>query len=261
MRIALLSDIHGNCIALDAVLADIQEQGEPDEYWVLGDLAAFGPQPNECMDRLSELPNVRFTRGNADRYVTKGDRPPPSIEQVLAEPQKLPNLIEVTNSCTWTQGMVTAHGWFQFLDELPMEQRMTLPDGTRLLGVHASPGEDASRGIEPDTPVDELIALFSGANADLICVGHTHWPCNRIVEDVRVVNLGSVSNPRIPSLEGSYVMLDADESGYRVEHRFVAYDRDAVVRLLEERHHPAARFVRLFMEGGLIATQYCEPDL
>lgn len=260
MRIAILSDIHGNHIALEAVLADIQSQGIPDAYWVLGDLAALGAQPIESLQQVNSLPNVRFVRGNTDRYVTKGDRPPPAPEAVAANPDLLPVLLEVTNSFSWTRGMITAGGWFDFMDGLPIEQRLDLPDGTRLLGVHASPGEDDGPGVVPDSPAQNLTEMFANCEADLVCVGHTHWPANRHVGDVHVINLGSVANPRIPTLEATYVLLDADSSGYKVSHRFVSYDRDAVLQSVDAIHHPAAGFIQSFMRGEKIATQYGRPE-
>ena len=75
MRLALFSDIHGNPLALDAVLADIQRQGEVDAYWVLGDFAALGYDPVTPLEYLIALPNASFTRGNTDRYVVTEDLP------------------------------------------------------------------------------------------------------------------------------------------------------------------------------------------
>jgi len=75
MRLALLSDVHGNSIALDAVLADVDARGGADEYLVLGDLVALGHDPLGVLRRLRALPNVAFTRGNTDRYVVTGERP------------------------------------------------------------------------------------------------------------------------------------------------------------------------------------------
>ncbi len=77
MKNALLSDIHGNSVELDAVLEDIKSQGDVDAYWILGDLVAIGPDPVGVLQRLSILPNARFIRGNTDRYVVTGDRPHP----------------------------------------------------------------------------------------------------------------------------------------------------------------------------------------
>ncbi|MBO0795826.1 MAG: metallophosphoesterase family protein, partial [Ktedonobacteraceae bacterium] len=77
MRIAILSDIHGNPIALEAVLADIRAQGGVDAYWVLGDFSALGYDPVTPLQRVADLPNARFVRGNTDRYAVTGDLPMP----------------------------------------------------------------------------------------------------------------------------------------------------------------------------------------
>src|SRR5438132_4854139 len=73
MRLALLSDLHGNPIALDAVLADIQAHGGVDGYLVLGDLVAIGHDPVGVLERLVALPGARFVQGNTDRYVVLSD--------------------------------------------------------------------------------------------------------------------------------------------------------------------------------------------
>lgn len=88
MRLAIFSDIHGNPIALDAVLADIRARGGVDAYLVLGDLAAIGYDPVSVLERLVALPNVRFVRGNTDRYVVTDERPPPTLQDVRRNPPR-----------------------------------------------------------------------------------------------------------------------------------------------------------------------------
>jgi predicted phosphodiesterase len=146
MRIALLADIHGNELALNAVLRDIEARSGVNAYWILGDLVALGPQPVRVLEILSELPNTRFIRGNTDRYVVSGDRPSPSIEDAKSNSELMGALVEVANTFAWTQGMITAAGWLPWLQELPIELRIELPNGTRFLGVHASPGRDDGPG-------------------------------------------------------------------------------------------------------------------
>jgi len=248
MRIALLSDIHGNPIALDAVTADVQAQGGVDGYWILGDLAAIGHDPVGALERLAALPNVRFTRGNTDRYVVTGERPSPTFEAVESDPRLLPLLADVAQSFAWTQGAITATGWLEWLAALPLEQRMVLPDGTRLLGVHASPGSD-ERGVHPGLSQTELRSLFADCAADLVCVGHTHWPMGLHVDGVCVVNLGSVSNPLPPDLRASYVILEADDTGYRLQHRLADYDRQAVIAAAQQVRHPVAGYIARYMLG------------
>jgi predicted phosphodiesterase len=249
MRLAILSDVHGNTTALDAVLADVEAAGGVDGYWVLGDHAALGPNPTGAIERLAALPNARFVRGNTDRYTSSGDRPEPSPEEVVADPAKLPVALQVTASFAWTQGAVTATGQFDWLAGLPLEQRMTLPDGTRLLGVHAAPGEDDGPGINPAQSDDELAAILGPSDADLVIVGHTHFALDRTAGGARVVNLGSVSNPVTEDLRASYFLLDAGATGYRIERRRVAYDIAAVMAAVERIRHPASSFLLAFFRG------------
>ncbi len=249
MRIALFSDIHGNAVALDAVLADIATQGGVDEYWILGDLVAIGPQPLAVLERLAALPNARFTRGNTDGYIATGELPSPSHADVSADLTQLPIFEEVARTMAWTQGIVAISGWLPFLDALPLEQRLTLPNGARLLGVHAAPGQDNGDGLRPDYPEAYLRAQITGCEADLVCVGHTHWPMNIRLGNTHVVNLGSLSNHRTPELAAWYVLLEADSAGYRLQHRPVHYDRAAVIANLQAIRHPAQAFIVRHLQG------------
>lgn len=180
MRIAIISDIHGNSIALDATLADIEKE-KIDRFWILGDLVALGPDPIGVLERVSRLQNCSFIRGNTDRYVVTGDRPPPFPEDIGQDMEMIRIFAEFTSSLAWTQGAITAAGWFDWLAELPLEIHMTLPDGTNCLCVHATPGKDDGPGIEKDLPDSEIYKLLKGCTADLICVGHNHQQINRRV--------------------------------------------------------------------------------
>jgi predicted phosphodiesterase len=246
MRIAVLSDVHGNSIALDAVLADIEGLGGADEHWVLGDLCAIGFDPIGSLERLARLPGVRFVRGNTDRYVTTGARPEPTLADALAEPALMTQLLEVTNGFSWTRGAVSVTGWFDWLTELPIETRTVLPDGTRLLGVHASPGRDDGPGLTAKATDEELSALIDGCEADVICAGHTHRPIDRIVNGVRLVNLGSVSMPLDDDKRAKYVVIDGDESGYQLDARRVEVDRDAIIDACYRSGYPNPEYPAKF---------------
>ena len=185
LRLVAFSDVHGNPSALDAVLADVEQEGGADVFWVLGDHAALGPEPVEALATLAALPDATFTRGNTDRYVLTGDLPPPSI----GDP------VQSAAFFAWTRGVLTAGGWLEWLDTHPLEVRLTVPDGTRVLGVHASPGLDDGLGLRAEQSEDELEELIAGCEADLVLVGHTHMPVDRTHRGVRLVNLGSVSLP------------------------------------------------------------------
>jgi predicted phosphodiesterase len=243
MRVALLSDIHGNEIALSAVLRDIEARGGANAYWILGDLVALGPQPVRVLEILSGLPNARCIRGNTDRYVVSGDRPSPSIEEARSNSELLGTLVEVANTFAWTQGMITASGWLPWLQELPIDMRIALPNGTRFLGVHASPGRDDGPGIAPHMNAAEMAPLLKHCDADLVCVGHTHCPSEHTVGDVHVVNLGAVSLSLAEDKSASYVLLDAQENEYSVQHYSVPYDRAEVIVQLNRMRHPGREYL------------------
>lgn len=248
LKIALLSDLHGNLPALEAVLADIAAWGNVDAYWLLGDYAAMGPAPVKVLERINALPNARFIRGNTDRYIATGDRPAfPSTGTI--EPTQLPGLLEAAQSFSWTQGVVWAAGWREWLAALPLDFRETLPDGTRVLCVHASPGTDDGLGMRPTMSEAELAPLFANAEADIVFVGHTHWPQDRIIAGARVVNVGSVGLSFTPDGLASYVQLMVDGNSYGIEHQLVDYDRDATVAALTQQRHPAADFITGFIRG------------
>jgi predicted phosphodiesterase len=249
VRIALFSDIHGNTTALDAVLRDIDASGGADEYWVLGDLVALGHDPIGVYERLVALPSATVIGGNTDRYVVTGERPPPTLDQATADPALVAQVAEVAASFAWTAGCAAACGMTRWLVGLPQQHRAVLPDGTRVLAVHASPQSDGGKGISPRRTDDELRALLDGCDADIVFGGHTHRPEDRRVDDVRAVNLGSVSNPVPPDLRASYVIVDADSEGHRVEHRRVAYDHDAVIAALERVNHPGRAWLIAHQRG------------
>jgi predicted phosphodiesterase len=248
VRLGIISDLHGNRTALEAVVADGARQ-DVDSWWVLGDLVAIGPEPVATLELVANLPNARVTRGNTERYVLTGDRPPPHRLDVLDRPELLDLLISVEGSFSWTRGALAAHGWLGWTAQLPLETRMELPDGTRLLGVHASPGRDDGDGITPDRPEAELREELVGAGADIVCCGHTHQPTDRQIVEVRAVNVGSVSNPITDDLRASYAIVHADPLGHQVEHRRVHYDRDAFLALLERSGHPEIDHIASFQRG------------
>ncbi len=253
MRLAILSDIHGNPLALDAVLADIQSQGGVDAYWVLGDFTALGYDPVTPLEKVTSLAHASFTRGNTDRYVVTGDLPV-SPEKALQDPALLPEVIEAARSFSWTRGYLSGSSWLDWLTNLPLEVRLTLPDGTRMLGVHASPGRDDGPGIQSRHSDGELEQRLAGCEADLVIVGHTHVPLDRHVGGIHVVNLGSVSNPVTSGLQATYVLLDADEHGYTIQLRRVDYDREAVISAIEQSHHPTPSFLIAFMAGERVLS-------
>ncbi len=251
MRIAILSDIHGNHLAFDAVLQDIRRMGTVDSYWIVGDLVAMGPNPVAVAQRIRALPNQQSTRGNTDRWLAdihhEFPLTPAEISQAAQNNESAP--LELAYAMVWAQGALAASGDLDWITTLPLEYRTVLPDGTRVLCVHAAPGTDDGDGIRPTMSDEDFATAIAGAEADLIFVGHTHWALDRKINGVRVVNLGSISLQVLPDLRASYAILEVDEAGYKIEVRKVAYDHEAVVKQLASQQHPAYATIAAFLQG------------
>lgn len=247
--IALLADIHGNPIALDAVLSDIANNYRVDGYWFLGDYAALGFDPSGIIERLERLPGAHFIRGNTDRYVTDGDSPFPTLEDAKNKPELIEHHTRIARSFAWTAGALSSKGWLEWLAKLPLEIRFELPDGTRVLLVHASPGNDDGDGLHPGLSDAEFLQCVNGAGADLLIIGHTHLPFDRQIDKIRVVNPGSVSNPIAPDTRASYGILSLAEDHYHIHLRRVAFDLIRTIEATKAVNHPSWRYIEQFMQG------------
>jgi predicted phosphodiesterase len=236
MRVAFFSDVHGNLVALDAVLA---ASADVDEYWVVGDLVAHGPHPAAVLHRLMELPNARFVRGNTDRYVLTGDLP-----EFIDPTRDVQLAMDAARSFGWTRGAIGGRG-YEWLAALPIEERITLPDGTSVLLVHASPGRDSGRGIQPTMTDRELRdAGIPDAGARIVFVGHTHVPTEHTIDGVRVINLGSVSVPATDDRRAMWTLLTADMDGFTIERQYAEYDIEAFIAAVDDEHHPSAEWLK-----------------
>ena len=109
------------------------------------------PDPAAVLERLVALPDVVATRGNTERYTLTRDRPPPHAGDVLAHPELIDLFADVEGSFAWTRGALASTGWLPWLADLPLEVRIELPDGTRVLGVHGTPGRGRRRRDQPAT--------------------------------------------------------------------------------------------------------------
>lgn len=246
MRIAIFSDVHGNTLALDAVLADIASVGGVDAHWFVGDAAMIGFDPVGAVERLQSLPNLVTVRGNGDRRLATD---PNTVREVTnrilatAEPAEASIWRSVLADSEWTRDLLKAAGRYEWVAALPLEQRLQLPDGTRVLLVHAAPGTDEGSGIQDRHSDDDLRGILAGAEADLVFVGHTHRPLDRTVDGTRVVNLGSLSNPPDANKRAKWSLLVADAQGYTLERREVDYDIAAVCQRLLQDQVPAWEYI------------------
>jgi predicted phosphodiesterase len=164
VRAAVFSDVHGNLPALEAVLADAEDH-HVDEHWIIGDLVAHGPQPAATLQRLMSLPSARIVRGNTDRYVVTGDIS--GIIPPLDHPRtdkEIQGLVAATSAHAWTRGCITTVGGYDWLAALPVQHRVVLPNGSRvLLGHGRCPRHRSPRPRWQEVPDDSRDVLHATA--------------------------------------------------------------------------------------------------
>jgi putative phosphoesterase len=220
MRLAIISDIHGNLPALEAVLADIAAAGVQ-EIHHLGDLVGYNAFPDEVTARIKEL-GLHGVAGNYDLAVAA---PVPDPIGIYLNPAITDMAKDIYR---WTRARVT-EATRRHLLSLP--ERLTLNLGRRrALLTHGSP-RHVREYLRPRLTDAEVLAALAGVEEEIIITGHTHIPLVRRVADKLLVNPGSVGFPKDGDPRASYVLVQAD-GDIRVEIRRVPYDVDRAVAAL-----------------------------
>lgn len=277
-RYAILSDVHGNLEALEAVLSDANRQ-RIDGIWYLGDTVVYGPNPNECLQRLKEAlgdwPGTAVL-GNNDEAILKGEDPDQVLDDWLGRSGSTPHLDngyrtfrEATSAChRWTLQNLTAES-MSLLEAVPDAPRPVLANAVLL---HASPCEPVGKMGNYITAIPEAEEAFVCLKQYALCFyGHTHRMavfretvpdqiydnCEKLsreeltfkrlpLDDRRLlINPGSVGQPRDGDSRAAFAVLDADE-GY-VEFRRVDYSSTILhtLRKIQEAGLPDALAERL----------------
>jgi putative phosphoesterase len=226
MRVAIISDIHGNIAALEAVLADLKNQNVKTTY-CLGDLVGYAPFPNEVIDRI-QRDAIPAIMGNYDDGVGF-DRDECGCAYRDPEDQRLGDL-----SLQWTQKTVTRDRKL-FLQSLQAEIRFDA-DGKRFRLVHGSPRR-MNEYLFEDRPLSSFQRLAATSEAHVLIFGHTHKPYAKRVDGVLFINAGSVGKPKDGDPRACYVVLDTT-GDVDVEFRRVPYDIQAVASAIRRSELP-----------------------
>jgi predicted phosphodiesterase len=222
MRYALISDIHANLPALEAVLADLDARRDVDATYHLGDLVGYAPWPDEVVDLLRKRA-IAGVAGNYDS-TTAADYRHCGCRYEDARQEELSHL-----SYEWTRAHVSA-ATKQFLGALPfridVRPRGGHVAGPRLILLHGNPVLNTVYWTEdrPDGFCLQMAESVSARAGDVIAFGHTHRPWHREVEGVHFVNTGSVGRPKDGDPRAGYALVTMDGDGVAVEFVRVDYD-------------------------------------
>ena len=227
MKIAVISDIHGNMQALDAVLENIKKEN-CEKIFCLGDLAMAGPQPFETVEKIRELQKTTdFTiiQGNTDEMIANCDN---QILHMLEENN--PVMAHALESDITT----VSEEQKNYLRNLPSQKEIEI-EGLKILLVHGSPRKN-NENIFDNLKIEEVEEMISGTNADIIFCGHTHVPCGYQTNTKQtVVNTGSVGRPFSEEPKSCYTVLEINNREFSIKHNLVDYDFKTAAKLLEQR--------------------------
>ena len=220
MRVAILSDIHGNAVALEACLADLAAAGGADRIVAAGDLCMDGPRPRKVLRRLKEA-GAHVVRGNTDRMIALDD--PATYDE------------EDRQAIMWQRGAL-GQDWVAWLGAAPMTVVIG-NDAAGLLITHATPKRDDEH-IWPDASDAQLEALTEGVTQHTMAFGHLHVPYVRMWRDRMFVNVASAGLPKDGDSRAHYVILTQQSGGWSIRSRRVAFDVDKVERQIRKSGMP-----------------------
>ena len=242
-RIAVISDIHGNVAALEAVMADL-ERLAPDEVLVGGDLVGRGPEGAEVVRRIAAT-GWATIRGNHEEYLLEFRR------------GEVPG--DWLHGAEWSAArwMATELGETEaaWIEGLPFSAASRLAPGLRL--VHGTPSS-TREGIGPWLSDERLAAHLAEVEESLLVCAHTHRPLQRLVDGGLVVNVGSVGLPFNRDRRAQYAVFEpgGEGGGWRVELRQVDYDLERTFEVYERSGFLAeggvtARLLRMELEHAV----------
>lgn len=228
-RILFISDIHGNFDALKSITEEVSYE----EAFCLGDLVDYGPEPSECIDWIRRN-GVATVRGNHDNAV--------AYEVDCGCGYTYKHLSIATREYTWAS---IGGEDISFLKGLPLFIEKEI-DGIKLVLAHGSP-KSFFDYIYPDTPIDRIEELTAGISCDYLAVGHTHMPMQIASGGLKIINPGSVGQPRDGDIRASCLLLDTTTEEVKVIR--VAYDVEAVRKKIRKAMPHAEELESILMRG------------
>lgn len=234
MQLAVISDMHGNCLALEAVLEDLRLHGFSGSFACLGDAIQGGPQPAETAALLRSL-DCPVVMGNADDWLLRGEDTS-SVESVTEAQERVR---------AWSLSRLSGDD-IAFIESFQPTVQVPLEGGVSLLCFHGSPAS-FDELIFPETPEDEFQRMLGESTGSIMCGGHTHLQQIRRIGQFFFFNPGSVGlayNRNQPKDDfhldpwAEYAVLSSEGGRISLDLRRVPYNTDELIRIYEASGRP-----------------------
>jgi putative phosphoesterase len=238
MRVGFISDIHGNAVALEAVLDDLRKNGI-EKTFVLGDLCYRGPEPRRSLDLVRSL-NAEVIKGNADEWVVRGVQKGEVPDQAL----------EIMNiEREWTVSQLEPAD-LDYLKNLPTQINFEA-NGVAINAFHAT-CDSLFEVVLPDAD-DQTIEtkLTQTSDAQIYVYAHIHKPYIRYINGKIIMNIGSVGLPFDGMAKASYGLIEIEANGnLKTSIQRVGYDIEKTAKLYQDNNYPNAEMMIGVIRNG-----------
>jgi len=221
MEIAVLSDIHGNLTAFNAVLNDINKLGI-DKFIIAGDHIVDCPEPNEVLEIIKKL-NAYVIKGNREEYIL-------NYNKGLHDEWRRHKQMAAT---LWTYNVLDK-GNIKYIEKLPEQLSISLPGMDAIRVVHGSP-TNINEEIFPDKYPERIEKALKDIKEPVLICGHTHHPWSKTVYNKLIVNPGSVGVPFNKNKCAEYAVLTWEDNKWMVSHRQAGYDLKELEQLFFDK--------------------------
>lgn len=224
MKLAFISDIHGNAIALDAVLQDIKKKNV-DKVFVLGDICYRGPEPQRALDLVRAL-DCNVIKGNADEWVVRG----------VQQGEVPDHVLELMNKeRDWIVSQLSNES-IDYLRELATQFNLEV-EGVKIHAFHATP-DSLFEVVLPSVSDETILEKLVTTDADLFIYAHIHKPYIRFINGKCILNIGSVGLPFDGLNKASYSIVEINEGTIQTSNVRVSYDVQKVAEQYKNVGYP-----------------------